>query len=71
MKRALLALAALLLVALGAAVAFVLYREHEARNVHGSSTIEFVTTEPVGMHRSASDGSIRHSSVKTLPMWPS
>jgi outer membrane protein assembly factor BamB len=34
-----------LLVAVGAVVGYVLYKRHEARNIHGSSTQEFVTTE--------------------------
>ncbi len=46
MKRFLLAFAALVVLAAGAGAAYVLYRQHERRNVHGSSTIEFVTTAP-------------------------
>jgi len=41
----LLALAALLLVVVAAGLAFVLYRIHQSRNVRGSSTEEFVTTQ--------------------------
>ena len=36
-----------LLLLVGLAAAFVLYRQHEGRNIHGSSSVEFVTTEPV------------------------
>ncbi len=46
MRRALLALAALIVILIGAVAAFVVYRQHQGRNVHGSSTVEFVTTEP-------------------------
>jgi len=46
-RRALLAVAVLVVILVGAGAAFVLYRQHQSRNVHGSSTIEFVTTEPV------------------------
>ena len=45
MRRVLLALLVLLLVAVGAGAAFVLYRKHQGRNVHGSSSVEFVTTQ--------------------------
>ena len=44
MKRVLIALALLVLVAIGAGVAYYLRVQHESRDVHGSSTIEFVTT---------------------------
>ncbi|MEP6978555.1 MAG: PQQ-binding-like beta-propeller repeat protein [Thermoleophilia bacterium] len=41
-------MAALIVVILvAAAAAFVVYRLHQSRNVHGSSTVEFVATEPV------------------------
>jgi outer membrane protein assembly factor BamB len=43
-KKLLLVLAAVLLLAAAALVAFVLYRKHQSRNVHGSPTVEFVTT---------------------------
>src|SRR5438128_2024424 len=45
MKKALVALAAVILLLAGALTAFVLYREHQGRNIRGSSTVEFVTTE--------------------------
>jgi outer membrane protein assembly factor BamB len=45
-KRALLAGALAVALAGGALLAFVLYREHQSRNVRGSSTVEFVTTQP-------------------------
>jgi outer membrane protein assembly factor BamB len=44
MKRLLLGLAAVAVVAAAALGGFVLYREHQSRDVHGSSTEEFVTT---------------------------
>lgn len=47
MKRALIALAVLLLLAVGAGAAFVIHRQHQARDVRGSSTVEFVPTETV------------------------
>jgi outer membrane protein assembly factor BamB len=43
-KRVLLALGGVVLLAVAALVAFVLYREHESRDVRGSPTVEFVTT---------------------------
>ncbi|HEX6700350.1 MAG TPA: hypothetical protein VF101_06415, partial [Gaiellaceae bacterium] len=46
MKRVLLVLLVLLILAVGAAAAFVLYRKHQGRNIHGSSSVEFVTTAP-------------------------
>ena len=45
MRKALAAAALLLLLAAGAVVGYVLYKKHESRNIHGSSTQEFVTTE--------------------------
>jgi outer membrane protein assembly factor BamB len=45
LKRLLLGLAALVLVVASAGAAFVLYRLHQQRNIRGSSTEEFVTTE--------------------------
>lgn len=45
MRKFLLALAALVVIVAAAGLAFVLYRQHEARNVRGSSSVEFVTTE--------------------------
>lgn len=44
MKRVLLAVAAVGLVLAGAGAAFIAYREHQSRNIHGSSTREFVPT---------------------------
>jgi outer membrane protein assembly factor BamB len=43
-KKALLGVAGVALAALAVGGGFVLWREHESRNVHGSSTEEFVTT---------------------------
>lgn len=45
MKKLLLAFAAVVVIVAAAGLAFVLYREHQSRNVRGSSTVEFVTTE--------------------------
>ncbi len=45
MKKFLLALAAVVMIVVAAGVAFVLVRQHQSRNVRGSSTEEFVTTE--------------------------
>ncbi len=48
MKRALLAVAvAVLLLVAGAGVAYYLHVKHQARDVQGSSTVEFVPTETV------------------------
>ena len=48
MKRALLAVAvAVLLIAAGAGVAYYLHVKQQSRDVQGSSTVEFVTTETV------------------------
>jgi outer membrane protein assembly factor BamB len=44
-KKLLFVLAMVVLIGVAAAVAFVLYRQHQSRNVRGSSTEEFVTTE--------------------------
>jgi outer membrane protein assembly factor BamB len=44
MKKALLALAAVVVLAVAGIVAFVLIRKHEGRDIHGSPTVEFVTT---------------------------
>jgi outer membrane protein assembly factor BamB len=44
-KRALVAVALLLLLLAGAVAGYVLYKRHEARNIHGSPTEEFVTTQ--------------------------
>jgi outer membrane protein assembly factor BamB len=44
-KKALAALAAVLLLAGGAIIAYALIREHQSRDVRGSSTVEFVTTD--------------------------
>lgn len=45
MKKALAGAAALVLLVGAAGLAFVLYRKHQARNIRGSSTVEFVTTQ--------------------------
>ena len=45
MRKALGAAALVLLLLAGAVVGYVLYKRHEARNIRGSSTEEFVTTE--------------------------
>lgn len=47
MRRLLLVLGALALVLVGLLAAFVLYRQHQGRNIRGSSSVEFVTTEPI------------------------
>ena len=47
MRRLLIALAALGVLLGGAAVAYVLYKKHQSRNIHGSSSVEFVTTQTV------------------------
>ncbi len=45
MKKFPLVLAGVVVIVVAAGLAFVLYREHQGRDVHGSSTEEFVTTE--------------------------
>lgn len=45
MKRSLLASGAAVVIAVGLVGGYVLYRHHQRRNVHGSPTVEFVTTE--------------------------
>lgn len=45
MKRVALALVLVVVLAVGAVGAFVLYRKHQSRNVRGSSSVEFVTTQ--------------------------
>ena len=45
MKKALAALAVVLLLAGGAILAYALIREHQSRDIRGSSTVEFVTTD--------------------------
>jgi outer membrane protein assembly factor BamB len=47
MRRLLLGGAALVVLLGGAAVAYVLYKKHQSRNIHGSSSVEFVTTQTV------------------------
>lgn len=47
MKRALIAVAVLLLIVVGAAAAYVLYKRSQGADIHGNSTKEFVTTAPV------------------------
>ncbi|HYX88418.1 MAG TPA: PQQ-binding-like beta-propeller repeat protein [Gaiellaceae bacterium] len=44
MRRVLLALAAVVVLAVAGVVAFVLVRKHQSRNIRGSPTVEFVTT---------------------------
>jgi outer membrane protein assembly factor BamB len=44
MKKALLALAGVVVLVAAGLVAYGLYRKHQGRDVHGSSTVEFVTT---------------------------
>jgi outer membrane protein assembly factor BamB len=44
-KRALIALGLVVVLAVGAAAGYYLYRKHAQRNVHGSSSVEFVTTQ--------------------------
>jgi outer membrane protein assembly factor BamB len=44
-KKALAALAAVLLLAGGTVLAYVLIRNHQSRDIRGSSTVEFVTTD--------------------------
>lgn len=63
MKRAALALALALILVVGAAGAFVLYRKHQSRNVHGSSTVEFVPTQPT------QDRTPRELAVAPWPMF--
>ncbi|HVN61266.1 MAG TPA: PQQ-binding-like beta-propeller repeat protein [Gaiellaceae bacterium] len=46
-KRILIGVGVVLLVLIGVVAAFVLERRHEGRNIRGSSSVEFVTTEPV------------------------
>jgi outer membrane protein assembly factor BamB len=45
MKRALIVLAAVVLAAAAALIAYALYKKHEGRDVRGSSSVEFVTTQ--------------------------
>ena len=45
MRRVLVVLAALVLALVGAGVAYYLHVKQQARDVKGSSTVEFVTTE--------------------------
>lgn len=47
MKKLLVAAAALALLGLGTGIALVLVKQHEARNIRGSSTVEFVPTETI------------------------
>jgi outer membrane protein assembly factor BamB len=53
-RRLLLGSVALVVLAGGAAAAYVLYKRHQSRNVHGSSSVEFVTTQTVP-HRSPAE----------------
>ena len=62
MKRVLLGLLVLVILAVGAAGAFVLYRKHQGRNVHGSSSVEFVTTQAPTRKRTPLE-------LRTIP-WP-
>ena len=54
MRRLLLGVGALVVLLGGAAVAYVLYKKHQSRNIHGSASVEFVTTETVP-HRTAAE----------------
>src|SRR5919205_1922752 len=45
MRKLLFAAVALLVLAGGAAAGYVLYKKHESRNIRGSASVEFVTTE--------------------------
>jgi outer membrane protein assembly factor BamB len=45
MKRALIVLGAIVLAVAAGVVAYVLYKKHEGRDVRGSSSVEFVTTQ--------------------------
>jgi outer membrane protein assembly factor BamB len=47
-RKAFAAAAGLVLLGGGAGIAFVVVRQHEARNIRGSSTVEFVPTETIG-----------------------
>ena len=46
MKKLAAAAALILLLIAGAVIGYVLYKNHESRNIHGSPSVEFVTTEP-------------------------
>jgi outer membrane protein assembly factor BamB len=46
-KRALIGLVVLALLAAGAGAAYYFYKRHEGRDIRGSSSVEFVTTAPV------------------------
>src|SRR5205085_4614282 len=61
-KRVLLGLLVVLVLLVGAAAAFVLYRKHQGRNVHGSSSVEFVTTQAPTRKRTPVE-------LRTIP-WP-
>jgi hypothetical protein len=45
MKRALLGAAAVVILVAAGLIAYGLYRKHEGRNIRGSSSVEFVTTQ--------------------------
>ena len=45
MKKALLAVAAVVILAAAGLAAYALYRKHEGHDVRGSSSVEFVTTQ--------------------------
>ena len=45
MKKALLGAAAVVVLVAAGLVAYGLYRKHEGRNIRGSSSVEFVTTQ--------------------------
>ncbi|HEX6663431.1 MAG TPA: PQQ-binding-like beta-propeller repeat protein [Gaiellaceae bacterium] len=62
MRRAVLVLALVVVLAVGAVGAFVLYRKHQSRNVRGSSSVEFVTTQAAPAKRTPLE-------LKIVP-WP-
>ena len=51
MKRALLGLAAVVVLIGAGLLAYAIYRKHEGRNIRGSPSVEFVTTASTGRGR--------------------